>query len=444
MNAYRRILTELYALEARRGIDLGLGNVRRVLARLDAPQRRFPVLHIAGTNGKGSTAAMLDAALRQAGYRVGLYTSPHLVDFTERIRIDGGMITEELVVERIGALKVVLKQAGVELTFFEIVSVLAFDVFARAGVDVAVVEVGLGGRLDATNVAEPLVTAITSIAHDHERYLGRTLEAIAREKAGVMKPDVPVVIGPVAAVVEEQLRDHARRVGAPAAFYGRDFWAEDGAGSGFTVVSARRAWHDVILSLRGRFQQTNAAIALMMLDCIRGTFPVPDEAVQTAFSHVSWPGRFDVVDECPVVVLDGAHNPAAAAALAAEIQAFAGGKRARLVFGVMRDKNWCAMWEALRPVVRDVVVTQPRRSRALAADTLADVVGRDVPVHVCASPESAVREALVGAGPDDVIVATGSLFLVADVYPVFLPRQGRQHLFDRWRVTDTDVRQAPA
>lgn len=443
MTAYERTLAELYALDAARGIDLGLDRVRCALDRLASPHERFRVFHVAGTNGKGSTAAMVEAVLRASGYRVGLYTSPHLVDFTERIRVDGRTIPEEEVVERVAALRSTLSTACIELTFFELVSVLAFDVFARSRVEVAVVEVGLGGRLDATNVTTPVASAITTIAHDHETYLGATLEAIAGEKAGIMKPGVPVVIGHVPPVASERLAAEAARVGAPPLFLGREVTVQENA-QGFDVVCATRAWRDLRLGLLGRFQRANAAVALQMLECGAGSFPVSEAAVRTGLETVRWPGRLDVVSSEPLVILDGAHNPASAAVLAEEIRHLRCGRRVRLVFGAMRDKDWGGMWRALRPVVDDVVCTAPRSSRALAPDLLAEAVRSDVPVRVCASPGDAMAELVAGASPTDLILVTGSLFLVGDVYSVWLRRQGRQRLFDPWHVSAPGVRQARA
>jgi dihydrofolate synthase/folylpolyglutamate synthase len=445
MTAYERTLAELYALETARGIDLGLDRVRRALDRLGAPHERFRVFHVAGTNGKGSTAAMVEAALRAGGYRVGLYTSPHLVDFSERIRVDGRTIPEEEVVERVAALRSILSAAGIELTFFELASVLAFDAFARRGIDVAVVEVGLGGRLDATNVTTPVASAVTTIAHDHEAYLGNTLEAIAGEKAGIMKPGVPVVIGAVPPAGLKRLAAEAAHVGAPALVLGREVVVrERGEAEGFDVVCAGRAWPDVRLALAGRFQRANAAVALQMLECGAASFPLSEEAVRAGLETVRWPGRLDVVSRDPLVILDGAHNPAAAAALAEEIGRLGRGRHVRLVFGAMRDKDSGSMWRALRRVVDDVVCTAPDLPRALAPERLAETIGSDCPVHVRATPADAVTELLASASPMDLILVTGSLFLVGDVYGAFLRRQGRRRLFDPWHVGAPGVTQAPA
>jgi len=429
MDSYQRTLAELYALEAERGIDLKLDRVRQALALLGFPERQFAVMHVGGTNGKGSTAAMLDAAFRRAGYRVGLYTSPHLVDFTERIRIDGRMISAEQVVDRVGALTSLLGRRGIALTFFEMVTVLAFDAFARGGIELAIVEVGLGGRLDATNVAVPAVTAITNISYDHEDYLGTTLDAIAYEKGGIMKPGVPVVIGPVPPCAERQLLEQAHEVGAPVTLYGRDFRVEETA-ERFDVIAGECRWTDLELGLRGRFQQLNAATALMVLQHAGQRYPVSEEAARMALAEVSWPGRFDIVSEKPLVILDGAHNPAAARELRAELERILYGRQLRLVFAVMRDKNWVDMWDALRPVVRDAIVTRPAVARSLSAEVLAGTIGRDVPVRISARPAEAVALAIDGAAPEDAVLVTGSLFLVGEVYPFFLRRRGHCHLFD--------------
>jgi dihydrofolate synthase/folylpolyglutamate synthase len=430
MDRYRRLLDDLYALEAAKGIDYTLDRVHAACAAIGSPERRFATFHVAGTNGKGSTAAVLEAALRRAGYRVGLYTSPHLVDFPERIRVGGRMIGEAEIVERVDDLRRRLTAVGITPTFFELVTLLAFDVFARREVEVAVVEVGLGGRLDATNVVAPAVTVITSIARDHEEYLGSSLEAIAAEKAGILKPGVPAVIGRVDPPALDVLLEHARAAGAPVALLGRAFTVEDDGGA-FAFGGGGVRWRGLTLALRGRFQRDNAAAALMALRAVASRWPVAESAVRAALAEVRWPGRFDVVSEAPLVVLDGAHNPAATAALRAEMARELGDRRVQLVFGVMHDKDWGAMVETLRPLVRKAIVTRPPLARSLDPRALAAAFGPGVPVRVEPEPAAAVAAARDGAAADDdVILVTGSLFLVGAVYPVFLRRLGRRHLFD--------------
>jgi dihydrofolate synthase/folylpolyglutamate synthase len=429
MNAYRRTLGELYALDAARGIDLKLDRVRHALDLLGSPERRYATVHIAGTNGKGSTAAMLDAVLQRAGYRVGLYTSPHLVDFTERIRIDGQLLAEDEVVDRVPMLRALLSRDGVDLTFFELVTVLAFDAFARHAVEIAVLEVGLGGRLDATNVTRPLATAVTGIDYDHEEYLGTTLAGIAAEKAGIMKPGVPVVIGAVDREIGERLLAHAAAAGAPADLVGRDVVVVE-RDLWFDIVTPTRRWSDLRLGLAGRFQRRNAAVVVTVLERMAASYPVDEGALRSGLATVRWPGRFERVLDSPLVVLDGAHNPAGAKTLRAEMEPLLHGRRVRLVFGVMRDKSWRDMWAALQPIVGEVVVTAPELPRALETDVLAAHLAADVPVRAVCAPCEAMACALDGAGPKDAILVTGSLFLVGGVYPWVLQRQGRRQVFE--------------
>ncbi len=439
MDAYGQTLAELYALATDRGPDLRLARVRQVLAHVGSPEQRLPVIHIGGTNGKGSTAALLDAVLRRAGYRVGLYTSPHLIDFRERIRIDGRPMAEAEVVERARVLRSIVARTGTPLAFFEVVTVMAFDAFARAQVDVAVLEVGLGGRLDATNVGASVATAITSIGYDHQEYLGTTLLAIAREKGGIMRPGVPTVVGPVPPPAERTLLAQARAVGAPVALYGRDYGVAD-AGEGFDVVAGDRRWSDLRVGLRGRFQRINAATAVLLLQRLQERFPVTDGELREGLRAVSWPGRMDVVSIEPLVVLDGAHNPSAARALRDELGRVLSGRRLRLVYGAMRDKDWGEMWTALRPLVADAIVTQPRTPRSAAADAIARAIGRDVPVRVIQDPEAAVAAALETSAPDDAVLVTGSLFLVGDVYPFFRRGGGSGAESVRWNPNAPDAR----
>ncbi len=279
MPTYQETLDFLYHLEVER-MDLKLERVAAALQLCGSPQRHFPALHIAGTNGKGSTAALLHAVLSTAGYRVGLFTSPHLIDFCERIRLGDDCISQQEVIDEVVAIRARIEPAGIQLTPFEMMTVLAFCAFARAQVDVAVVEVGLGGRLDATNVLSPLVSVITSIGLDHQAYLGPTLAHIAREKGGIIKPGVPIVIGKVDGESRDLLCDLALQAHSPAYLHGQDFTISDESNEG--IVYQGQAWclSNLRLGLRGRFQHQNAAVALAALEVIRSSFPVSEESLR--------------------------------------------------------------------------------------------------------------------------------------------------------------------
>jgi len=354
---------------------------------------------------------MVEAALRAAGHRTGLYTSPHLVDFTERVRAGGRAIPRATVVALVAELRAALEGAGIALTHFEFVTLLAFEWYARIGVQVAVVEVGLGGRLDATNVLEPIATAITTIALDHEEWLGDTLPAIAAEKAGIVKPGVPLVLGVVPPEAEGTIRGRAAEVGAPVVPVGTLELAPEG----LRFTSGGTRWEGLHLGLRGAFQHGNAAVALALLATIRDRFPCPVEAVRAGLGSVDWPGRLAVLREAPLVVADGAHNPAGVAALARELPALVGDRPVVLVFAVMADKAWRAMLDGLLPQARAAVVTRVGR-RGLDPTALGAALAGRLPVTVEVDPRAAIRAGCAAAGAAGALVVTGSLFLVGEAY----------------------------
>ena len=427
MGAYEDTIAYLAALEVTVGWDLKLERMREALARRGHPEAAFPAFHVAGTNGKGSTAAMLDAVLRAAGYRTGLYTSPHLVDFAERIRIDGGTIPRSTVVALVAELRADLEAAGIALTHFEFATLLACEWFRQVGVEVGVIEVGLGGRLDATNLVRPIVSCITSIGHDHEAYLGHDLRDIAGEKAGILKPGVPLALGPTPPEAETVIRRRAAEVGAPVTRAGIDARIEEGPRD-LTFRAPGVVWDGLQLGLPGGFQRDNAGVALTALALGRGRFPCGPEAVRRGLATVVWPGRLACVREHPLVLLDGAHNPEGIAALAAELPALVGGRRVVLLFAVMADKAWREMLGRLVPQVAAAIVTRVGR-RGLAPDVLAAGCAGHVPVEPIEDARAALRAALSRAGPHDVVLVTGSLFLVGEAYAEL--REGAA-LFEPW------------
>ncbi|MGH7859235.1 MAG: bifunctional folylpolyglutamate synthase/dihydrofolate synthase [Candidatus Binatia bacterium] len=411
---YTETLEWLYHLEVSRGWDLKLESVREALSLLGSPEKDLRVLHVAGTNGKGSTAAIAQAVLTGAGLRVGLYTSPHLSDFRERIRIGNELIPSDAVVDLVDEVRGRIRGSGVELTFFEFATAVAFLHFARRGVDAAVVEVGLGGRLDATNVVVPRVAAVTTIDFDHERYLGSTLAEIAAEKAGILKPGVPAVIGRVGGEALAVLERAAAEKGSSLLRLGREFVAEP-RGEVFEY-RGRRSIPRLRCALAGRFQIDNAAVALAALEEGGWLERVDDELVRGAVASVEWPGRLETISSRPLVVLDGAHNPAGADALAREIPVIAAGRPVHLVFGVLADKRWEPMVERLAPLVTEaIVVPVPERRSEDPGRVGAAFAGR-VRTRTAASGSEALDRLRADlAGRDEVIVVAGSLFLVGEV-----------------------------
>lgn len=408
---YDETLADLIGLEATRGWDLKLERVRTALAALGSPERRYPSVLIAGTNGKGSTAAMVHGALGEAGLRAGLYTSPHLVEFTERIRVGEDEIGRDDVVRGVEEIRARVDVAGSGLTFFEVTTLLALWWFAERRVDVAILEVGLGGRLDATNVVEPVVSAVTSIGLDHEDYLGHTLDAIAREKAGVMRRGRVAVLGPgMPDEARSALLDEARRHGA--------------------IVSEAAVPTTNVVALDGPHMRRNAAVACGVLEALGAAEPrlaVDEAAVTRALRRVRWPGRLAIVREAPRVVLDGAHNLDGARALRDALPALVGSAPVRLLFSALRDKRWREMASILAPMAREVVVTEIGGKRGLAGAELAAAFP-ECPVRVMPDPAGAL-ERLVAEDQVTPIVVTGSLFLVGMVYADLMRRSGSRSVF---------------
>jgi len=421
-------LAYLFSLE-QFGIKFGLDNIRAILARLGHPERMFRSAHIAGTNGKGSVTAMVDTVLRCAGHRSARYTSPHLVDLSERFVVDGVAVDASAmraaardVRDAIEALRAdgTLQAAP---TFFEATTALAFELFRRADVEVAVIEVGLGGRLDSTNVIEPVVTAITSIDFDHQQYLGSTLAAIAAEKAGIIKPDVPVVVGDLGreamAVIEAIARErHAPIVRSREGVSAGSSIRGHASTNAFDLRTPAHDYGTLTLSLRGEHQVANAIVAVRLLEELdRRGVRVPADAVPEGLARVSWPGRLDhrSLPGGRELILDAAHNPAGAAALASYLTNM-GGERPVLVFGAMRDKDVHGMLDVLLPTVNRMLVTRASNSRsadpeALAAEARA--IAPSLNIEVVASPADALTAAWSYSSR---VVVAGSIFLLGDVF----------------------------
>lgn len=390
----------------------GLERIRAVLDSLGRPQDRLRFVHVAGTNGKGSVCAMLESGLRAGGRRTGLFTSPHLAEPTERIRIDGVPLSAERFADAFNRIHAVVERLvaddviDMHTTYFETVTAMALLVFAEAHVDMVALEVGLGGRLDATNVVHPDLAVITPVDFDHEAYLGKSLESIAGEKAGILKPRVPAVFArqrPEAAAV---LNSRAAVLGSPVVH--TEEWPVrglelDARGSRFLLGNLR-----IHCPLAGEHQVENAvtaAVALLRLG-------VADSAIEAGIARTRWPGRLEHVSESPEIILDGAHNPAGARALAAYIRRFYGSRRVRLIYGAMRDKAVEEIGGILFPLAGQVIVTAPHQSRALAPETMHAVSDH---ANLITAPGIEAALAMVGdASRSDVIFVTGSLFLVAE------------------------------
>ena len=378
---------------------LGLHRIAKVLGALGNPEQAYRVVHVAGTNGKGSTCAMIEAGLRASGVRTGLFTSPHLLEPTERIQIDGEPVTPRQFERAFQLVHDAAETLDLDChpTYFETVTAMGLWLFREMGVETAVVEVGLGGRLDATNVVRPALSVITPIDFDHEIYLGHTIEAIAGEKAGILKPGVPAVFArqrpEAAAVLDGRAAELGIRVAHAADFPVRDLEI-DARGSRFSGL---------VCPLAGEHQIENAVAAALALQALG----VPLDGIAQA----RWPGRLEQVAPNPDVILDGAHNPAGARALRRYLERFYSGRKLWLIYGAMRDKAVEEIAGILFPLAGELVLTAPENSRALRPEALADLAGRG---HVAANISDALEFVRGRADADDVVAITGSLFLVGE------------------------------
>jgi dihydrofolate synthase/folylpolyglutamate synthase len=421
----------LYSLESR-GEIYKLERMDAALALIGNPHRRIRAVHIAGTKGKGSVAAMLDSCIRAAGYRTGLYTKPHLVNLAERTRIGGAEIPASQMLDYIERLRAIYDRAGLALTFFEFTVAMMFLYFADAGVDIAVVETGLGGRLDSTNVVTPILSVITPIGFDHMEYLGYTIAAIAGEKGGIIKNDVPVVIGARDPDARLALTSLAAQRKSAVRLIDRDFSYKSHApahridyhGLGLEIPGLE-------IGLAGPFQHENAAIALASLEALRAQgWRIDEGAIRRGVAEICWPGRFDIVSKRPLVILDCAHNEMSIAALLETMSVELGpAVKPRLIFGCQSAKEWGAMAAMIGPRVRDVTLTRAKPKSPLAPEELIAHFAPHCPARVERDPIRAIERVISELAPDDVALVTGSVYLIGEVYPYFLAREGRIGLF---------------
>ncbi len=422
-------------------------NLTRMIAlmnRIGDPQDTYPIIHVAGTKGKGSTCAFIAGGLQAAGYKVGLYTSPHLLEYTERIQINRQPILEQELAELVMQLKPVAEEVG-QITKFELTTAAAFLFFARNGVNAAVIEVGLGGRLDATNIVHPLVSVITSLSYDHMNVLGNTLTAIAGEKAGIIKTNRPVVISPQKAEALEAVLAVAQARQAPITLVGKDVLFEGGEHSlngqdlcvwndddQKNIENKSSDWTPVNLhiELLGRHQVQNAATAYTALQtAAKFGLPINLADIQAGFKNTQWPGRFEIVRNHPFVVFDSAHNRDSAQRLRITVEDYFKNRPVVMLFGVSEDKDVTGMFEELMPCVNRVVAAQAVSSRAMDAGKLIDLAhSYGKPASTEKDVKSCLVKALEYCGQDAVLLITGSMFLVAEARRAWddLIKEGRE------------------
>ena len=406
-----------------------LERMRRLLALLGDPQRTFRAVHIAGTKGKGSTAAMIESILRAAGYRSGLYTSPHLHTFRERIQVKGSLIPEADVVRLVAQIKPLVNQVA-DITTFEIITGLAFAWFAEQGVEWAVLEVGLGGRLDATNVVTPVVAVITSISYDHTAILGDTLTQIATEKAGIIKSDVPVVSAPQTGEALAVIKSTCRRRDAPLTLVGCDWTWQAGPadldGQMFTIRHGQDSLEGLWLPLLGAHQQVNATTSVAALSVLREAGAiVSQEAIRQGLRAVYWPGRLEILGRAPLVVADSAHNGDSAQKLMAALRALCDFRRLIMILGASTDHVTPELMGTLLSEAQRAIATRARHPRAADPAWLqAQAAQLGFRLEVTESVPQALELALDGAGPEDLICCAGSMFVAAEARVAWFVLQG--------------------
>lgn len=413
---YAETIQYLYSLRWF-GAKLGLENTRQLAELSGNPHERLRFIHVAGTNGKGSTCAMLESIYRAAGLRVGLFTSPHLVSFSERIQVNRIPIAEQEVVDQLARLRPLLAQFSEEHhpTFFEVITVLALRYFAEQRCDLVVWETGLGGRLDATNIVTPLVSVITNIQYDHQKWLGETLASIAFEKAGIIKPGVPVLTAATEPEALDVIVRTARERGAPLTLV--------------TDADAHQSPLDRLsLSLLGEHQKLNAALALKTASVLRSDLPFSETEAARALSQVFWPGRLQLLTRPngQKVLLDGAHNPAGAATLATTVRQQFGNRARSIILGILGDKDWKEMCRILAPLAPRVLLVPVHSERTASPGDLGEACRRANPgaeVRECASLEAALEE----AAADEFVILAGSLYLVGEALETLQPSPGATH-----------------
>jgi dihydrofolate synthase / folylpolyglutamate synthase len=442
---YDQGLSYLYNLQ-KFGIKFGLSKTENLLKTFNSPHRELSCLHIGGSNGKGSVAAMLASIYSGAGYKVGLFTSPHLVDFRERFQINGRLISKA---QTLGLIKEIKEKTLEEEppTFFEFVTAMALIYFFREKVDLAIMEVGLGGRLDATNIIKPLITVITTISLEHQDYLGKTLQNIAWEKAGIIKPGVPLITGVGQKKVQTQIEKICRERQAPMFLAGRDFRTRKVGQGTFSYFGLRilqsagdfgTNWNEergtrkkedflsqsairnpplkgLQLSLLGDHQIKNAGLALAVVELLQEKYPVMERKIRGGLSKVTWPGRMEVLSDRPRIVLDGAHNPGAMRTLAETLPRNFSYKKILLVFGMMKDKNLKQTLDYITPLANRIFLTRAEYDRSADPEDLKKfLVGKKPRPLVFPTIPQAITQAMREAGPEDLILITGSLFVVGE------------------------------
>jgi len=436
MKDYQETLDYLFGLQ-RFGIKLGLANITALLKHLGNPHSGLPAVHIAGSNGKGSTAAFLTSILRPTGRRVGLYTSPHLIDFSERIQVNGVPMATEKAVHFTHLIRGVIEKMAQDgelwptaepqlptkdfdpqkatITFFEFTTAMAFLHFRELKVDLAILETGMGGRLDATNVIDPMLSLITPISLEHQQYLGHTLIQIAGEKAGIIKPGRPLLTSATQPRVLSLFRKRCEELSSPFYVWKKDFTAREVGHRAILFKGRSHQWKDLRLGMAGEHQVVNASLALAAAEVLMESgFPIEEKHIRSGLREAKWPGRLEWIEKLRIL-LDGAHNPAATRVLRKALREGFPRRRLILVIGIMADKEIPRMMADLVPLADLVILTRPRMDRAAPLDLLREQAAPFLkPMAEIADVGQALDHALTQAGGEDLVLVSGSLFTVGE------------------------------
>jgi dihydrofolate synthase/folylpolyglutamate synthase len=426
-DTYQQSLDYLYGLE-KFGMIFNLTQVERILNAIGDPHKEIQTIHIGGTNGKGSTAAMMSSILQKEGYRVGLYTSPHLTRFTERIKVNGKEIEEEEVAALAGWMRKEIEASGIlpPFTFFDFTTAMALHYFKQKLVDLGILEVGLGGRLDSTNVVDPLIAIITNIAKDHEEYLGKSILKIAQEKAGIIKKGRPLITAATQPLVLRLFSKVCQGKESPYFRVGKEFRyvrAEDGD---FDYEGLNRKLWGIHLNLKGFHQVINATTALGAMEVLEDLgYRVSTHAMIDGLKEVDWPGRLEMVSSSPRVILDGAHNPAGALVLKESLEKEFQYQNLVLLIGIMKDKDIPSMLHLLAPLAHHIILTKPHTDRATAPSLLKKVLGQNgKKAEIAEDLREAIERGLSLTQEEDLLCITGSLYTVGEARAYFHPKRG--------------------
>ncbi|MDD3631505.1 MAG: bifunctional folylpolyglutamate synthase/dihydrofolate synthase [Atribacterota bacterium] len=437
-NNYKKAIEYIYNLN-KYGIKLGLKNITCLLSLFDNPHLKTRVIHVAGTNGKGSTSAIIHSILQNAGYKVGLYTSPHLVSFQERMVINGEYITPDEVISLLEKLKPAIDRVArtegcQHPTFFEVITTMAFLYFSEKKVDFAIMEVGLGGRLDATNVSQPLVSVITHIDFDHMDRLGNTLAEIAGEKGAIIKQNTPVVSAGQFPDAQDVIKKIAREKKAPLYIYGEEIDAtlisSQLKGNYFNYRGINNKIDNLFVPLAGDFQIENTSLAIATAELLHNIgFVIPQDDIIRGVANSKWPGRFEIVREKPLVILDGAHNPNGVEQFIKNLKKLVPDKKIIAVLGIFQDKDYITILKNIIPQVNQVILTMADNPRATPTAVLAEEVKHyidDESIIETNDVETAINKSFQIAREDDVICITGSLYTVGEAKAYFLEEKDRK------------------